>query len=235
MRRADRLFRIVQFLRARRLTTAAWLAERLGVSRRTVYRDIEDLVRSGVPLEGEAGVGYVLRHKLDLPPLMFDRHELAALELGLRFVSTHTEERLTRAAESALAKVRSVLPPAARSAAPVPLYAPRRAGAVRKGFDRLYCAVERRSKVELRYLDAKGNESARVVWPLAVFFGGDTWNALCWCELRRDFRSFRLERIRRMETLPEQYPDVEGRRVEDYFRQMQERHAVPASDFDPHR
>jgi len=235
MRRADRLFRIVQFLRGRRLTTAAWLAERLGVSRRTVYRDIEDLGRSGVPIEGEAGVGYALRHKLDLPPLMFDRDELAALELGLRFAGSYTEKPLADAAASALAKVHSVLPPVARTQVPSPVYAPQRAGAVRLGFGTLYTAAERRHKVSLSYTDPEGRSTERVVWPLAVFFAGDSWSGLCWCELREDFRSFRLERIRRMAILEERFPDVAGRRLEDYFQLMRERHDVPTSDFDPHR
>lgn len=234
VRRADRLFRIVQFLRSRRLTTAAWLAQRLEVSRRTVYRDVADLVAAGVPIEGEAGVGYALRHKLDLPPLLFERAELAALELGLRFAGSYTERPLADAAASALSKIRSVLPASAQGAAPVPLYAPRRARSVRRGFGTVFDAVESRRKLRLEYTDAKGERTRRVVWPLGVFFGGDTWNVVGWCELREDFRSFRLERIGHLEAAAEHYPVQAGRRLADYFRQMQERHAVPMSDFDPH-
>src|SRR5690606_18867897 len=105
MRRADRLFQIVQFLRSRRLTTAQWLASRLDVSVRTIYRDIQDLSLSGVPIEGEAGVGYMLRHSMDLPPLMFERSEIEALAIGARMVNGWGDPELQRAAESALAKI----------------------------------------------------------------------------------------------------------------------------------
>src|SRR3954469_23044602 len=111
MRRADRLFQIIQLLRRRRsTTTAAWLAERLGISLRTVYRDIADLVANGTPIEGEAGVGYRLRSDYDLPPLMFDREEIQALVLGARLVQQMGDAALVRAAGTVLAKVQAVLP-----------------------------------------------------------------------------------------------------------------------------
>lgn len=236
MRRADRLFQIVQFLRSRRLTTAEWLAERLEVSKRTIYRDIDDLVCSGVPIEGEAGVGYVLRHKIDLPPLMFDRTELAAMELGLRFVGSYTDRPLTQAAASAMAKIRSVLPASAPAAArPAPLYVPRRAAAAQPFFGRIFTAVSEKRKVRIGYEDSNARLSRRVIWPLGVFFWGNAWTATCWCELRNDFRSFRLERIRELEILEERYPDSPGRRLSDYFRWLEATHSVPMSDFDPDR
>jgi predicted DNA-binding transcriptional regulator YafY len=236
MRRADRLFRIVQFLRSRRLTTAEWLAGRLEVSKRTIYRDIEDLVCSGVPIEGEAGVGYALRHKIDLPPLMFDRAELAAVELGLRFVGSYTDQPLTQAAESALSKIRSVLPPASPAAShPAPLYVPRKAGAMRATFGRIVTAIDEKRKLRISYEDLKARMSERVVWPLGAFFWGNAWTATCWCELRDDFRSFRMERIRKLEVLEERYPDSPGRRLADYFRWLEATHSVPMSDFDPHQ
>jgi predicted DNA-binding transcriptional regulator YafY len=235
MRRADRLFQIVQFLRSRRLTTAEWLASKLEVSKRTIYRDVEDLVGSGVPIEGEAGVGYVLRRKLDLPPLMFDRTELAAIELGLRFVGAYTDRPLTQAAVSAMAKIRSVLPdPASAAAHAAPLYVPRINSAARSNFGQIFAAVDEKRKAHVSYEDASAQSTERVIWPLGVFFWGNAWTVLSWCELRNDFRSFRTERIRRMEILEEHYPDTPGRRLADYFRWMENTHAVPMSDFDPH-
>lgn len=235
MRRADRLFRIVQFLRSRRLTTAEWLAGKLEVSRRTIYRDIADLGASGVPIEGEAGVGYALRRKLDLPPLKFERDELAALELGLRFVAAYTERPLRQAAASAAAKVRGALPgPSAADAEPARLYVPRAASTAPGLFERIFPAVEARRKLRICYADAKGQESERVIWPLGAFFWGRAWTIVAWCELRRDFRSFRIERVNRLEALEARYPDSPGRRLTDYFRWMERTQAVPTSDFDPH-
>jgi predicted DNA-binding transcriptional regulator YafY len=234
MRRADRLFRIVQFLRSRRLTTAAWLAEHLEVSTRTIYRDIADLCLSGVPIEGEAGVGYTLRQKIDLPPLMFERSEAAAVELGLRFVTAYAGRPLSTAAVSAMAKVRTALPKGvALESVPVSLYVPRNVTSSFAGLGQVFEAIEAKRKLRIRYADASDCETERVIWPLAAFFWGSAWTALAWCELREDFRSFRLERIAGLECLLDRYPDKPGRRLMDYFRWMEKIHAVPMSDFDP--
>jgi predicted DNA-binding transcriptional regulator YafY len=234
MRRADRLFQIVQFLRSRRLTTALWLAEQLEVSTRTIYRDITDLCLSGVPIEGEAGVGYVLRQKIDLPPLMFDRSELAAVELGLRFVSAYAGQPLSAAAVSAMSKVRAVLPKGFASESPsFALYVPRKAPALGPVFGQVFAAIDEKRKLRIRYVDATAQESERTIWPLGAFFWGAAWTALAWCELRDDFRSFRLERIGKLEDLATGFPDIPGHRLADYFRLMQTTHAVPMSDFDP--
>lgn len=232
MRRADRLFLIVQYLRSRRLTTAAWLAERLEVSVRTVYRDIQDLSLSGVPVEGEAGVGYRLRHKLDLPPLQFDRAELAAINLGLRFVLGRTPTPVARAASTALAKIRGVLPPnlladldQARVFVPV------------TGGDELFlpldAAIRGHRKLCLDYAREDGAASRRVVRPLALFYWGKAWTLLGWCELREAFRSFRLDRIVGLEPLEEVFAEEEGRRLRDYLRQLEDAHGVRRPHIDP--
>lgn len=234
MRRADRLFQIVQYLRARRLTTARWLGDRLETSTRTIYRDVADLIACGVPIEGEAGVGYVIRRKLDLPPLMFDRRELTALELGLRFVHAYTEPPLTGAAATALAKIRSALPGTAGAELPRSrVYVPRREQAREPRLNEMLDAVHDRRKMQLAYRDAQGGETRRTVWPLGVFFWGSAWTVLAWCELRSDFRSFRLERIAAARRLDDRFDDVPGRRLADYFRSMQATYGVPLSDFDP--
>ena len=236
MRRAERLYRITDFLRLRRRTTAAWLAARLDVSPRTIYRDIADLVRAGVPVEGEAGIGYTLYRRLDLPPLMLTREELVAVELGLRFAQAYTDRTLGMAAASAQTKIRSIVPrEIAASAAATPMLVPRGATTAQPVLTPLLGAVDRKAKVAMRYRDERNAETARIVWPLAVLFGGKTWTSVCWCELRDGFRSFRLDRVRSLEVTSERYPDVEGRRLEDFFREMHELHGVLASEFDPER
>ncbi|MHA6492353.1 helix-turn-helix transcriptional regulator [Pseudomonas borbori] len=217
MRRADRLFQIVQFLRSRRLTTAQWLAERLQVSVRTIYRDIQDLSLSGVPLEGEAGVGYVLRQPMDLPPLMFEREEIEALVVGARMVNAWADPDLQRAAESALAKIHSVLPTALRDElngnrlfAPEVSYPVHWLGQLRQ-------AIRWQHKLQLSYRDESGQASLRRIWPLGLFFWGQTWTLCSWCELRNDFRNFRIDRVDSLEDLAETYQTGPGQRLEDYL------------------
>ncbi|PHV12359.1 helix-turn-helix transcriptional regulator [Chitinimonas sp. BJB300] len=194
MRRADRLFQIVQFLRGRRLTTARWLADRLEVSERTVYRDVRDLCLSGVPIEGEAGVGYVLRHKLDLPPLMFDREELAALRLGAEMVVAWSDPQLARAAEAALAKIRSELPTDMLHGM-TPMHAPAIPGQHEAAFAPLRNAIDKQKIVRLYYRKPDGQADQRDIWPLGLFFWGKVWTLVAWCELRNAHRQFRLDRI----------------------------------------
>jgi predicted DNA-binding transcriptional regulator YafY len=234
VRRADRLFQIVQYLRSRRLTTAEWLAGKLEISKRTVYRDINDLVASGVPIEGEAGVGYVLRRKLDLPPLMFDRTELTAIEFGLRFVHAYTDAPLSNAATSALAKIRCALPNTSTALTPKGhLYVPRREHGREPHLNDVMTAINEKRKLWLGYQDAGGTETQRVARPLGLFFWGSAWTLLSWCELRNDFRSFRLERIQTLQLLDEVFEDAPGKRLIDYFRWMETTHSVPLSEFDP--
>lgn len=218
MRRADRLFQIVQFLRSRRLTTAQWLAERLQVSVRTIYRDIQDLSLSGVPLEGEAGVGYVLRQPMDLPPLMFEREEIEALVVGARMVNAWADPDLQRAAESALAKIHSVLPTTLRDelngnrlfAPEVNTYPVHWLGQLRQ-------AIRQRRKLQLGYRDENGQASLRCIWPLGLFFWGQTWTLCSWCELRNDFRNFRIDRVDSLAELDETFQTDPGQRLEDYL------------------
>lgn len=199
MRRADRLFQIVQYLRGGRLLTARRLAGRLEVSERTIYRDIADLIGSGVPIEGEAGIGYLLRSGYDLPPLMFSRSEIAALVTGARMVRSFGGADMALAAEEALIKIAAVLPEALRdSPAGVTIHA-HDAGALsdddRAMIDRLDRATEAHRKLSLVYRDAEGHVTERTVRPLALWFWGKVWTLIAWCELREDFRMFRIDRI----------------------------------------
>ena len=165
MRRADRLFQIVQLIRGRRLTTAAFLAQRLEVSERTVYRDIADLQHQGVPIEGEAGIGYRLGAGFELPPLMFTQDEARALVAAARLAQSWVDTAMADDIESALGKILSVLPPAARvSAEALALYAPAIAmdDATRLRLQALREAVQARQKLRLDYRDANDAASQRV-------------------------------------------------------------------------
>ncbi|MEO1238275.1 MAG: YafY family protein, partial [Pseudomonadota bacterium] len=193
MRRADRLFQIVQMLRGGRLLTARMLADRLEVSERTIYRDIADLQGTGVPIDGEAGVGYIMREGFDLPPLMFTRDEIVALVAGARLIRAWGGTGMARAADEALVKIDAVLPDAERSrAAQVQVHAvhmPQLDQATRDRLDVLERAAEDRTRLVLDYADEAGATTQRPVRPLGIWFWGKVWTLIAWCELRDDFRS----------------------------------------------
>ncbi|HEY1392311.1 MAG TPA: YafY family protein [Methylibium sp.] len=224
MRRADRLFQLVQLVRSRRLSTANWLAERLEVSERTVYRDIADLQAQGVPIEGEAGVGYRMRAGFDLPPLMFTRDEAQALVAAVRLAQPRLDIALAGQAEAALGKILAVLPAASRAAAEsLAVYAPP-AGpdeATRARLQQLRESTEARRKVKLHYLDLRERVSERIVRPLGCFYWGAVWTLAAWCEEREAFRNFRVDRIRQLEVLEERFRDEPGKTLADLFRQVE--------------
>lgn len=229
MRRADRLFELVQLVRGRRLSTAEWLAEWLGVSVRTVYRDIADLMAQGVPIEGEAGVGYRMRPGFDLPPLMFTTDEARALAAAIRIALPRLDSGLAPRAEAALGKVLAVLPPAARAAAEsLALFAissPTDA-ATRDTLAVLRQAIDDRRKLRVRYRDLAGELSERVLRPLACLHWDQVWTLAAWCEWRQDFRSFRADRLLEVEVLDERFRDEPGRSLADLQRRVA---ADPAS------
>ena len=198
MRRADRLFRIVQLLRHGRLLTAARLAEKLEVSTRTIYRDVLDLQLSGMPIEGEAGVGYTLRRDFDLPPLMFTSAELTALVLGARLVQAWGGAESVRAAGSALQRIEAVLPAELRDRlSAIQMYAPgfMMPDRDRERLDQLHEAVLATRCVCFAYLREDAVQSRRKVRPLGLFFWSGVWTLVAWCELRDGFRMFRIDRI----------------------------------------
>lgn len=222
MRRADRLFQIIQFLRTRRVTTAAWLAERLEVSERTVYRDIKDLIISGVNIEGEAGVGYVVRRGFDLPPLMFNKEEISALALGASIVESWADPALATAAQSVLSKIETVLPDEMKSSfeqsrlfAPLTQIPPELAS--RMAIVRT--AADDQQKIQLDYVSAHKESSDRIIWPLGLFFWGGLWTIGAWCELRQAFRIFRLDRIKELTLLEETFPAEKGKTLHDLIDQ----------------
>jgi predicted DNA-binding transcriptional regulator YafY len=224
MRRADRLFRIIQLVRGRRLSTATWLAEKLEVSERTVYRDVAALQAQGVPLDGEAGVGYRLRADFELPPLMFSHDEARALVAAVRIAQSRLDPRLAEAAETAIGKILSVLPSAARAAAEsVALFAPPVGpdAPTLERLETLRLAIEAHRKVSIDYLDLKEVASTRVIRPLGCFYWGAVWTFAGWCEKRQDFRTFRIDRIRRLEMRDEVFRDEPGRGLADLMRQIE--------------
>ena len=228
MRRADRLFQLVQIIRGRRLTTAAFLALRLEVSERTVYRDVADLQHQGVPIEGEAGVGYRLGAGFELPPLMFTQDEASALVAAARLAQSWVDPALARDIETGLGKILSVLPPAARvSAEALALYAPALGlgDALRARLQVLREAVQARQNLRLHSRDVSGDASERTVRPLGCFYWGRVWTLSTWCELRNDFRGFRIDRMDAVDVLPERFRDEAGKTLADMLRQVQARTA----------
>lgn len=221
MRRADRLFQIVAILRRGRVTTAAQLAAEIEVSERTIYRDVADLIANGVPIEGEAGVGYALPKAFDLPPLMFDAVEIEALVVGARMVASWADDDLARAAGSALRKVENVLPERLRGRvgdtrvfAPdfhVPRGAHAALGTVR-------AALEGGRVLAFDYESETGERTKRRVHPLGVFFWGRAWTLAAWCTTRDAFRAFRIDRVRAARVLDERFEAVPGRTLEDYVK-----------------
>jgi predicted DNA-binding transcriptional regulator YafY len=218
MRRADRLFQIVQLLRRRRtVTTAARIAARLGVSERTVYRDIQDLVASGTPIDGEAGVGYRLRADYDLPPLMFDRDEVQALIFGVRIVRQFGDTSLARAGDSVLDKIAAVLPKDLEPlVADTRIYAAasRRTRASATHMSVVREALTAKRRLRIAYQDQEAKASERTIRPLGLFFWGKVWTVAAWCELRADFRTFRLDRLS-SPTLGARFDDEPGRTLRD--------------------
>jgi predicted DNA-binding transcriptional regulator YafY len=231
MRRADRLFLIINALRGRRTALPArQLAITLEVSLRTVYRDVADLQASGVPIEGEAGVGYILRKGADIPPLMFTAGELEALVAGTRFVRAFAGERLAREAQAAMIKIEAVLPPdlreqAAQSRIFAPIWRDTFQNEVATMLDRLHEAVLAHRVLCLDYTDAGGRRSTREVLPLCLSFWGGAWTLGTWCRHRAAFRNFRPDRIAGCRESGEVFVDAPGRDIATYLLSMRTHYA----------
>jgi predicted DNA-binding transcriptional regulator YafY len=221
MRRSDRLFDIIQRLRtARGPLTAAALAEELEVTVRTVYRDVATLQARRVPIEGAAGIGYVLRRGFDLPPLMFTADELQAITVGARLVSRTGDLGLQEAAESVLSKVMVVLPETLRNqltAAPI-FVSP--AGAPvpeRADLSAIRQAIRDERKLAITYTDEKGACTQRTIWPIAVAYYVQATLVGAWCELRQGYRHFRADRITALTVLDTRYPSDNGRLMAEWL------------------
>ncbi|MBI2236627.1 MAG: YafY family transcriptional regulator [Magnetospirillum sp.] len=221
MRRADRLFQIIQALRGGRLTTARQLAERLEVSERTIYRDIRDLKTSGVPVDGEAGVGYLLRDGFDIPPLMFDRGELEALVVGARMVEAWGGTAQASAATEALKKIEAVVPAALRDRmerSRIFALGFHQSADLRNILDGITRAIDEKRVLSFDYVREDGESSSRTCRPLGLYFWGKVWTLAAWCELRDDFRHFRADRIARLEVGERRFREEPGRTLEDFLK-----------------
>jgi len=222
MRRADRLFHIIQILRrTSKPVTAHAMAIELEVTERTIYRDVAALQSRRVPIEGEAGVGYLLRSGFDLPPMMFSEDELEALLLGARIVQSWADPGLATAAADVLGKIEAVLPRGLQ-----PLLTTKSLGApestkkpdVHVDMGIVRRCIREKKKLQIDYADVEGRETTRTIWPLCLTFWGVVWMVAGWCEMREDFRAFRPDRITEIRPLGERFPDTPGRTLMDYLK-----------------
>jgi predicted DNA-binding transcriptional regulator YafY len=226
MRRADRLFQIVGQLRHRRFMTAAELGECFGVSARTIYRDILDLCASGVPILGEAGVGYHLDPSYRLPPLMFSTDEVEALVIGMRMVESWGDEALQRSARSIVHKVNAVVPQRERerlNATSLFSLSFSRGRMAAKNLGPLREAVNERKPIEFAYEDGQGAVSRRSAKPLGLYFWGQVWTLAAWCDLREDFRNFRTDRISELVLSSDRFEAVSPWTLADYVERERAR------------
>ncbi|MBS1815180.1 MAG: YafY family transcriptional regulator [Acidobacteria bacterium] len=228
MRRADRLFRIVQLLRSGRFATGAQLAAKLEISVRTLYRDIADLQASGVLIEGEPGLGYTLRREMDLPPMQFTAEETTALVLGTRMVAAWGGASMASVARDALLKIEAVMPERFRvEMDAVQMYAPDQVlpSQVRNDIDALHTACIKQCVTTFLYHRLDGAIAPRRVRPLALAFWGGVWTLAAWDEHRQDFRNFRLDRMQYLQVTEDIFHPKRGQRLKDYLRQV-----VPAKE-----
>jgi predicted DNA-binding transcriptional regulator YafY len=227
MRRSDRLFDIIQRLRAaRHPMTAAALAEELEVAVRTVYRDIATLQARRVPIEGAAGIGYMMRRGFDLPPLMFTVEEIEAIAVGARLVARTGDLGLQDAAESVLSKVTVVLPDGLRAQlTSAPIFVSESGAPVPERVDltAVRQAIREEHKLHIAYEDERGTRSERTIWPVAVAYHVQATLIGAWCELRRDYRHFRADRIVSLAVLEEHYPSDNGRLMAEWLALRQNR------------
>lgn len=221
MRRADRLFQIVQILRRGHVITAAEIATELEVSERTVYRDLQDLSARGIPLRAEPGLGYQLEKGFDLPPLMFNNDEIESLVIAARMLEAWADPKTKSQINSALEKIEQVLPKSLQDKpAHVRVFAPdfMTNPTIWEALPDIRRAIEVRRKFRFGYKDEKGQASQRTIRPLAVYFWGKAWTCLGWCELREDFRHFRLDRMEEWEVTVERFHDEIGKTLADFER-----------------
>ncbi len=229
MRRAERLFQLLNLLRNRRtVMTARQMGEALDVSERTIYRDIQALSLSGVPIEGEAGVGYRLQRHFQLPPLMFDRDEVEALLLGARMIRAWGDKKMAGAAAAAMQKILAVLPEGLRDleedpSIQVPTFGTHQQYTAYS--DVIRAAIRNKHIIRIDYRRADGEFSSRELFPLGLVFWGRTWTMIAWCELRKSYREFRLDRIESLEETVEHFETSETRSLNHYLSLVRENYS----------
>lgn len=221
MRRADRLFDIIQALRGKaQPTTAAALAKKLEVTTRTIYRDIATLQARRIPIEGEPGLGYLLRKGFDLPPLMFTMEEIEAITVGANLVHRIRDPKLQEAAESVLSKLQHTVPKELRSYLASPRFYVSEGDTVRpEGIELLDVrnAIRACRKIAITYIDEQQRRSRRTIWPIATVYYVDVTLIAAWCELRGDYRHFRADRIMQSEVLDERFATDSSRMMAEWM------------------
>ena len=223
MRRTDRLFDLIQILRDGRLHRASDMAAALGVSTRTIWRDMASLITSGLPIEGERGVGYILSAPTTLPPVALTRDELEALRLGVQLVTSSADPALARAATSLRAKIGAVTPDAARdSGSDTFVFTSAEAARAAPHLGMIRRALRAHERLWLRYATASGKVSERLVRPLQLEFWGRAWTLTAWCELRNDFRVFRIDLIEGLDMRGGPFAPEPGKTVDDYLAGLSE-------------
>ncbi|WBY18143.1 YafY family protein (plasmid) [Erythrobacteraceae bacterium WH01K] len=235
MRRADRLIQIIQILRRRAMpTTARMLAEELEVAPRTVYRDIVALQAARVPVDGEAGIGYVLRPGYDLPPLMFTAEEIEAVVLGAQLVIGRADPGLAKAAENVLAKIKAVLPGDAeariRQAGLIVPHALEEGVTFGDHVAQIRQAVRQSCKLAITYTDRSDHQTCRVIWPLGLYLYSHVTLVCAWCEERRDFRAFRSDRITTCRTLDQRFDGGCGKLMQDFLTHFEGRQGTKPNE-----
>ncbi|MBL4831277.1 MAG: YafY family transcriptional regulator [Aliivibrio sp.] len=223
MSKSERLFELLTFLRSRRFAvTAKELAASMEVSERTIYRDIQSLMLSGVPIEGEAGIGYMLKAGSHLPPLMFTEDEIVAIELGMRMVKAWSDKDLAKASDSASRKIQSILPDHLKQRIEdLPLIVPdfhnnsetsEKNGVVRQ-------AIDAHRQLYIEYQKENKEKSQRKIAPLGLVFWGKQWTLVAWCELRDEYRNFRVDRITEIQPLNTYFETSEIKSLKHYLSQ----------------
>lgn len=223
MRRTDRLFDLIQLLRDGRLHRGKDLAEKLGVSLRTLYRDMDTLVASGIPVEGERGLGYMMTAPITLPPLNLTLAELEALHLGLSVVNKAADEEMQKAADSLAAKIDAVLPEDRAAPASGWGFAVYPFAEAARGFVHmapLRAAIRTRRMISIRYKSLDDTETERRVRPLQMEYWGRVWTLTAWCELREAFRVFRVDRIMTLDIGTDGFEEEPGKTLADYFAEV---------------
>ena len=224
MRKAERLFQLITLLRGRRLAiTANKLAEMLEVSERTIYRDIQALMLSGVPIEGEVGVGYILDTKFELPPLMFTSEELLALLVGSKMVQSWADDSLASGANSAIEKITAILPDRLKarhenSPIVIPDFFRNKSNTALS--HQIRAAIEQKNPLAIEYSDANEKFSQRNIEPLGLVYWGAKWTIIAYCQHRSDYREFRLDRILTCQTMPIHYELTANKSLQDYLSKM---------------
>ena len=222
MRRADRLFEILQLLGGGRLRTAKDLAQRLEVSTRTIWRDVSDLQAQGVPIDGARGAGYLLRETFFLPPLALKVTEMEALSWGVQFIETYGDELLAEAARELRIKIHSVSPEGrVNRQTTMSAFASTHSRSAKAVLRCAREAIVQRNKLRFVYRNLRDHDSERTVRPLSLEFWGNVWTLTAWCELREDFRVFRCDRIEGCRVLTDRFKVESGKRLEDFVAAMQ--------------